>query len=74
MQVSLAAVLKIRALQPKAMIVHSHHEIAASVVSGTRQALKELSAEWTQKGVQVLTVQSDTAFRSPMLLALVEPL
>ena len=136
MQVGLAAVLKTRGLQPKAIIGHSHGEIAASVVagaltltegamicavrarlyrsvagtgamilvnmpydtamreihdrtdvavaidsspsscvlSGTREAIEELSTEWTQKGVQVRTVQSDTAFHSPMLLALVEPL
>ena len=47
---------------------------SSCVVSGTREAIEKVSAEWTQKGVQVRTVQSDTAFHSPVLLALVEPL
>ena len=44
------------------------------VISGAREAIEDISAEWTQRGIQVRTVQSDTAFHSPTLLALVEPL
>ena len=47
---------------------------SSCVISGTREVIEEFSADWTQKGVQVRTVQSDTAFHSPMLLALIEPL
>ncbi|KAL9584149.1 MAG: hypothetical protein Q9203_004782 [Teloschistes exilis] len=44
------------------------------VVSGTLEAIEMLSAEWKEKNVQVRTVQTDTAFHSPMLLPLVAPL
>ncbi|KAL8689084.1 MAG: hypothetical protein Q9218_005164 [Villophora microphyllina] len=44
------------------------------VVSGTLEAIEMLSAEWKGKNVQVRTVQTDTAFHSPMLLPLIAPL
>ena len=47
---------------------------SSCVVSGAREAIKNVSVEWTKRGVQVRIVQSDTAFHSPMLWALVEPL
>ncbi|KAL8733404.1 MAG: hypothetical protein Q9181_003612 [Wetmoreana brouardii] len=44
------------------------------VVSGTLEAIDGLSTEWKAKSVQVRTVQTDTAFQSPMLLPLIAPL
>ncbi|KAL8663152.1 MAG: hypothetical protein Q9202_004084 [Teloschistes flavicans] len=44
------------------------------VVSGTLEAIETLSMEWKGKNVQVRTVQTDTAFHSPMLLPLIAPL
>ena len=44
------------------------------VVSGTLEAVEQLSGVWKDKGIQVRTVQTDTAFHSPMLLPLVAPL
>lgn len=44
------------------------------VVSGSPDAVENLSAAWRARGIQVRTVQTDTAFHSPMLRPLVAPL
>ena len=44
------------------------------VVSGSLEAIESLTVRWRDQGIQVRTVQTDTAFHSPMLQSLVDPL
>ena len=44
------------------------------VVSGSLEAIESLTVRWRDQGIQVRTVQTDTAFHSPMLQSLIDPL
>lgn len=44
------------------------------VVSGSLEGIESLRAHWRDQGIQVRTVQTDTAFHSPMLQSLLDPL
>ncbi|KAF2766297.1 6-methylsalicylic acid synthase [Teratosphaeria nubilosa] len=67
MQIGLSEVLKSRGVKPTAVIGHSVGEIAASVVAGFIDEMK-------QSGVRTFRVNTDVAFHSPMLVQLREPL
>ncbi|KAL8794650.1 MAG: hypothetical protein Q9195_002846 [Heterodermia aff. obscurata] len=44
------------------------------VVSGSLEGSESLTVHWRDQGIQVCAIQTDTAFHSPMLQSLIDPL